>query len=310
MKLRIFYSESEEMSLAKAYRKFLDSSLQAKSAARSAEAAEQFQVSLVKQLYHYFKANDIDCEVLLGVGYRGKLVSPSKELAELIQEMGLTKVAKSIEHAVVKVNQLVIDPSYRRLGTEYEERDNYPVRDFYKYWMAVRPLKHLLELSPTAVMQRIEILREQENNPHRHKESPNAGGTSYASDEIPSNVEYWLLKMAAYLKGNNVFGRPRVCHKTTAFGINKHPQLDNKIWIFGKPLYGNSGKKGIGIIHSLLTDKDNNVLANEYPGVPNGHFDAKRGYFVPTLNSGKGQYISSAYIMTIDEFFKQYLGDK
>jgi len=153
-------STSEEMTLASAYRKFLAASKLAAGALKSPTLADQYHVAIVRDLYHFLTDNDFTCDVLLGMGFKKPLVNAAKSITEDLEDHGYSVVADHLEHAVVKVNQLIIDPSYSRLGTSYETRDNYPVRDFYNYWELVKPIKHLLDLTPLALADRIKNMQE------------------------------------------------------------------------------------------------------------------------------------------------------
>jgi len=304
-------SSSEELTLAKAYKRFLENNPTARAALKSSSMADQYHVSIVKKLYNFLKSNDFDCEVLLGIGFRKSLVNASPSLMEALDLHGHAITTKHIEHAVVKVNQLIIDPSYRRLGSSYETRDNYPARDFATYWTKIRPIKHLLDLTSQVLLSRIEELSTRQSGPSRSSPPPAYASSMTSKAKVPTNVHYWLLKMAKYLYPSGyeldsvrAFSNLRVCHKSTAQGIQKSSSDQDIIWFFGKPIVGNPGKDGGGILHSVLTDDKNNVLVDVYPGNPDGHFDQEKGYFSPILN--KGSYIPVAFTLSVGRFKQLY----
>ena len=76
---------------------------------------------------------------------RFKLINPAPELKLLEQAKGPLFLDKHITHGIVGVNQLVIDPvGHKRFGTDYPEKDNYPLREALELWetlITVTPIR-------------------------------------------------------------------------------------------------------------------------------------------------------------------------
>jgi len=141
-------AEDNSMSLAQAYRKFLEKNPRAASALRSAAQADSYHTSIVRDLYKFLVTHDIDAQVLLGKVFLKPLRNAAPRLEEAIKNVGEAKVRQQIQHAVIKANHLVIDLTHLRLGDNYTPLDNFPAREFEKYFASVEDITHLVKMTP------------------------------------------------------------------------------------------------------------------------------------------------------------------
>lgn len=89
-----------------------------------------------------------------------------------------------------------------------------------------------------------------------------------------------------------------LCHLDVVAGIKERKNKSDKIWIFGQ-----TEKTGHQtVFHSLLTDRNNKILANNYAGAGNNpaNFDPTKGYKTPA-----GEYVPILAIVSVSEFFKK-----
>lgn len=142
---------NEHLSLAHAYRLFLDGNTNAHMAQTSASAAEQYHTRIVKDLYKFFTDKDIECEVWLGKVFEKPLINPSPQIEGALKALGDVHVKNMLKHAVVKVNSLAIDPCFLRLGDHYTHLSNFPFREFPHFFKSMENIKHLVELTPEMV---------------------------------------------------------------------------------------------------------------------------------------------------------------
>lgn len=90
-----------------------------------------------------------------------------------------------------------------------------------------------------------------------------------------------------------------LCHLTTVKGIKERRDRSDKIWMFG-----HTEKTGHQVVfHSLLTDRHNKIVANNYAGAGNqiSNFDPTQGYKSPA-----GEYIPVIAVVSVGEFFKKF----
>lgn len=150
---------AESMSLAHAYKRFFEINPKYKLVLSSASAADMMHASVVRDLYKFLVANDLDADVYLGKHYKGSLRDPSPRIEDAVKKVGEEAVKKSIQHAVIKVNQLVVDPCFKRLGPGYSTIDNFPFREFTPHFGNALNIKHLVGMTPEKML---DILRNAE----------------------------------------------------------------------------------------------------------------------------------------------------
>lgn len=141
-------SGSSSLTLGGALKAFIDQTPLAHHAQISAVAAGDSNVSLTKQFCAFLVANDFDATVIVGIGYTKALRKPCPKLIEAIRESSEAKVAYNIQHAVVKVGGIVFDLTYLRLGDTYSHLNNFPVKEFYRFFREVKDMKHLMSITP------------------------------------------------------------------------------------------------------------------------------------------------------------------
>lgn len=98
------------------------------------EAAERFNGILTRELYDYLKTHGFDPKVIVGKGFTGRLVNPSEVINDSLDEYGIQATKNWITHGMVKVGNIVIDFTYRRLGSEYVHKNNSLFSEIKKYW--------------------------------------------------------------------------------------------------------------------------------------------------------------------------------
>ena len=141
----------EGMSLARALDTFIADNPSVRAAQTNRIAAGNLGTSTVKSLYHYLNGLDFDAEILVGKRYLKQLVSPSPSIQILIEEMGQRNAAAYISHGVVRVNDLVLDVLFQKIGATYKQYNNFPLLEFEKYWMYVLDVNSLVEITPEHV---------------------------------------------------------------------------------------------------------------------------------------------------------------
>lgn len=114
-----------------------------------------------------------------------------------------------------------------------------------------------------------------------------------------SNCDYYLKRMARIISPERAIdksvpssSKKKYCHEYTAKGIVSHPDPNNKIWFFGL---------GLDVMHSILTDSQNRVLVDNYPGVRQGVLRGDK-YFIDS----KQEYLDTLCVLTVGEFYKRY----
>lgn len=123
-------------------------------------------------------------------------------------------------------------------------------------------------------------------------------------------VVAWLQRMAVTLDSEKAKAKVKpiaevkqtLCHLATLNGIRERKDARDKIWFFGD----NDGRHP-HVYHSLLTNKSNKVVANNFRGVGNDHilFDPTKGYRTPA-----GEYLPILDTLTVREFFKRFFTAK
>lgn len=92
--------------------------------------------------------------------------------------------------------------------------------------------------------------------------------------------------------------RHYLCHTATMEAIKTRGNTKDKIWFFGD----NDGKHP-QVFHSMLTDHNNHVVANNYQGVGISHeqFHPAEGYKTPG-----GDFLPILDVVSVGEFFKRF----
>lgn len=142
---------SESMTLAKAVASFISEDVHVRAAQSSRIAAGNLGTTTVKALYKYLIDLDFDAEILVGKRYLKQLLAPSPSIQLLVEEIGHQNAAASITHGVVRVNDLVLDLLYQKIGTTYKQYNNFPLSEFEQYWMYVLDVKSLADMTPDHV---------------------------------------------------------------------------------------------------------------------------------------------------------------
>ncbi len=136
------------LTLGGALRRFIEINPHAHQSQISAVAAGDNNISLVKQFCAFLVKHDFDAEVLVGVGYRKKLVKPCPQLIAQMAEEGAPYVHTQLKHPVVKVNSVVIDLCFLRLGDSYEQSNSFSLKQFNEYWKETRNMADLMAITP------------------------------------------------------------------------------------------------------------------------------------------------------------------
>lgn len=157
-------------SLPQLYREFINQHREAASALQSKEAAEASHISIVKALFKFLKANDTDCDILIGRGFRHSLNECSSAIETLVKESTENTVRRSLSHGVVRVNSIILDPTHKRLG-KYVTLDNYPFSEFMKLWEGWEKATHLAELTFDKLLPSIEKAKQETRLPLKTAEA-------------------------------------------------------------------------------------------------------------------------------------------
>lgn len=141
-------SVSRALTLGMALREFLAVNPNAHHAQISAMAAGDQNVTLSKQFCQYLQRHEFDASLVVGTGFVKRLISPCPQLVAKAQEIGLAKVEYTLQHAVVKVHDIVFDLTFLRLGENYEQVNNFMFKQFVNYWREVKDVAHLMSITP------------------------------------------------------------------------------------------------------------------------------------------------------------------
>lgn len=114
----------------------------------SAEDADNNYPSMLKKLSKFLDGEGWDNKV---VELRGFKVKPGKTACDTVQEKFRKKGCLGIDHAVVKVGQLTLDPCKMRMGEDYDLPWNYQESRLHEYWNSQHDVTHLVHMSPTDV---------------------------------------------------------------------------------------------------------------------------------------------------------------
>lgn len=139
------------ITLAHALEEFIAENSTVRAAQTSKVAADALGTSTVKALYRYLDDLDFDVEILVGKRYLKQLVLPSPRIALMIEELGPRTAAAHLTHGVVRVNDLILDLLFQKLGSTYKRYNNFPLMEFEKYWMYVLDVNSLVEITPEHV---------------------------------------------------------------------------------------------------------------------------------------------------------------
>lgn len=120
---------SDGMTLGEAYRSFFEKNKKAEDSKASPSVAENYLVSVVRDLFKYLYDHGFEPSVIQGIEFQKPLENAS---AAIERWKKMTKSQK-IKHLVVKVGNLILDPCFKRLGKAVSI-DNYPVAEFQRMW--------------------------------------------------------------------------------------------------------------------------------------------------------------------------------
>jgi hypothetical protein len=115
--------------LGKAYLQFFDSHPLADQARSDKSVAEASLIPIVKSLYTYLSDLGFEVSAVRGFDFTKRLEGCSSSI-EKWQHLNKTT---AISHLAVKVNNLILDPCFKRLGNSVRV-DNYALSDFQRLW--------------------------------------------------------------------------------------------------------------------------------------------------------------------------------
>lgn len=136
-----------EFTLAGALRHFIDNSSIARRALESPHIAHETNTALTKALYRFLKRQDFEPKLLVGAGFKRNLSNCAPQLEDEIKQYGVKRVVKELTHGVVRVNDLVFDLTFKRLGDTYCMPYNFPYRDWSPCWEEVKPMSHIADMT-------------------------------------------------------------------------------------------------------------------------------------------------------------------
>ncbi len=136
------------LTLAGAMRNFISADMQARNAQISSQHAGDGFTTLIKKFCAYLVRNDFDAKIVVGQTFLKRFVNACPQIHEKIKEIGEPNVAHNMQHPVVQVNGIVLDLCFLRLGTQYSGLNNFPYREFTKFFKEVKDVKHLMAITP------------------------------------------------------------------------------------------------------------------------------------------------------------------
>ncbi len=195
---------NKTLTLAGALRKFIETDTRARNAQISSVSAGETSISLVKEFNAFLVRHDFDANVMVGCGYVKRLVSPCPQIAEDIKEHGEPHVTYNMQHAVVRVSGVVLDICFLRMGSTYMQMNNYPWKEFIKFWREIKDVKHLMSITPEKVKNMMKIAKfDAPHNPwqdKKDKEALKARWDSQSAAVFPSTWFVYTKSVATILK--------------------------------------------------------------------------------------------------------------
>ena len=136
-------------SLASLVNHFLHNDKQAKGASANAEAADAVFPSLPKRIRTILTHEGFDAKLIRCTGYRKKVDDGAAERVR-------TATPSTLDHAVVLVNAISIDPCRLRMGDNYDLPPTYNKSELPKYWVAQQDVTKLATMMPEGVRELIQ----------------------------------------------------------------------------------------------------------------------------------------------------------
>lgn len=132
----------------KLVQQFIDENPEAQGSLANANTAEQHCADLPKRLYSFLYENEVEAELMLA---RGLKIVPRDGSTVLMARLNAGKTDKTqVQHLVVKVNSLVVDLCFKRLGTLLPVY-NYPLRELQGVFSEIKPALQLLNKKITSL---------------------------------------------------------------------------------------------------------------------------------------------------------------
>lgn len=115
--------------LGKAYKAFFDQNPTADKARTDSAVAEESLVPIVRALFSYLSNLGFDVTAVKGLDFTKQL----DDCSIVITQWRMLHKSTAISHLVVKINNLILDPCFKRLGSAVRV-DNYALSDFQRLW--------------------------------------------------------------------------------------------------------------------------------------------------------------------------------
>jgi hypothetical protein len=135
------HRQQRPSTLGKAYSLFLEHHSDVADAKENGDVAENILIPTILKLFHFLVEHGFEPTVLRGSDFTKDLKGCSTAIESWVKN---TRNAK-IKHLVISINNLIIDPCFKRLG-QAVRIDSYPLSDFQRLWR-----HHDVVASPTLI---------------------------------------------------------------------------------------------------------------------------------------------------------------
>lgn len=142
---------ADEETLPRVLDSFFKHDLQGRRVRKSARDADSCYPSIIKRLAKFLKAREFSAEVHEVSWFKKEI--DEKTACDPVINAYKKGGSKDINHAIIKIGKLVIDPCHLRIGATYDVPWNYPESILPKEWNAIKDRTHLVTMTREDVAQ-------------------------------------------------------------------------------------------------------------------------------------------------------------
>lgn len=209
------------VSLHSSVKEFLNNHIRALRAQHDVKYADEYCTDIAISLYRHLKNDGFDARILKCKGFTKDLKDCSQFTESAIRELGVSLVRNDMIQFVVQVNNVILDLSYRRMGSEYLHSNNTIKNTLKNYWKEIEAVDPRNCASNEAFLRYARSLV-QESTLHRllGKKADNDAGQSFAFAASGEMVVTAAAVVDAFSKAKRV-RKLRVVAKATASSHTK-----------------------------------------------------------------------------------------
>lgn len=161
--------EKKPQTIAAIVNHFLRSDRQAQQANSSAEAADALFPSLPKRVRAILSTEGFEAKLVRCIGFKKKI---DETAAERVRETP----PGHLDHAIVMVNAISIDPCRLRIGDTYDVPPTYNKSELGKFWSEQQDVTNLASLAPDGARELLQRQSDAERKAGLEKEAASRKG--------------------------------------------------------------------------------------------------------------------------------------